>query len=332
MAVAKQAGVGVGSVSRVLSGKGPVSSKMLQRVREAADSLGYQPNLIAQGLRSRSTKTIGFVISDITNSLLASMVSGAEAVLSEVGYSMLLTNSGGRPEIDAQRIQLLLRRQVDGIIVLPATENDPHTVDVLNSANVPVVAIDRELPKVPDASYVISDHSTGLGAATSYLIAAGHRRIGILVGPDMRPARERLHAFLQAHAAASLEAFMSEFGALTPSRARASIARLLDAPDRPSAVILGGNQLLEGAIEVMQIRNLRVGHDMLFVCCDEIPLGRLHQPPIPTVMRDTAGMGRAAALALLARINGEPPKVVTLPTWFDVRSDRQGNAGFGSPD
>ncbi len=328
-AVAERAGVGIGSVSRVLSGKGSVSPEMLRRVREAVESLGYQPNLLAQSLRSRATRTVGFVISDITNPLLAAIVSGAEAVLSEAGYSVLLTNSGGRPEIDAQRIGLLLRRQVDGLIVLPASEHDTETIEALAGAGVPIVAIDRELPGVPDASYVLSDHYAGVAAATRHLLAAGHRRVALVAGPNMRPARERLRAYSDAHAAGGVTPFGSAFGPLSAQRGFEATGRLLDGHAPPTAIVLGGNQLLEGAIEAAQVRGVAVGHDIALVCCDDIPLGRFHRPPIPTVVRDTDGMGRAAARAFLARIDGEMPEPEIMATWFDIRSDQK--AAQGSP-
>jgi LacI family transcriptional regulator len=328
-AVAERAGVGLGSVSRVLSGKGSVSPEMLRRVREAAESLGYQPNLLARGLRSRATNTIGFVISDITNPLLAAIVGGAEAVLSEAGYSVLLTNSGGRPEVDAQRIGLLLRRQVDGLIVLPAYEGAPGTIAALAGAGVPIVAIDRELPGVPDASFVLSDHYTGILAATRHLLGAGHRHVALVAGPDMRPARERLRAYSDAHASAGVPPFGFTFGPLSAARGAAAVGELLGAAEPPTAIILGGNQLLEGAIEAAQSRGVAIGRELALVCCDDIPLGRLHRPPIPTVMRDTDGMGRAAARAFLARIAGEIPPPEVMPTWFEPRAD-QDRFGAGS--
>ena len=141
--VAKLAGVGIASVSRVLSGQPGSSAHLSTRVLEAARQLGYTPNVLAQSLRLRSTRSIGFVGSDITNPLVASIVSGAESILSSAGFSVLLTNSGGIPDVDAQRIEVLRQRQVDGLIVLPALEDDPSTLAALRSTHTPVVVIDR---------------------------------------------------------------------------------------------------------------------------------------------------------------------------------------------
>jgi ABC-type sugar transport system substrate-binding protein len=198
-AVAELAGVGIASVSRVLSGQPGSSPQMTQRVLEAARQLGYAPNLLAQSLRRRATHSIGFVGSDINNPLIASIVSGAESVLSVARYSVLLTNSGGIPSVDAERIEVLLQRQVDGLIVLPALEDDPATLAALRNTQAPVVLIDRTLPADIPAHYVLSDHYQGVGNAGRHLLSAGHRRIGLVVGRDVRPTRERIRAVEDAY-------------------------------------------------------------------------------------------------------------------------------------
>jgi len=105
------------------------------------------------------------------------------------------------------------------------------------------------------------------------------------------------------------------------SRQRRRLFELLDAADAPSAIILGGNQLLEGALAAVHRRGLQLGRDLSLVCCDDVPLSRFHQPPIATVMRDATLLGKRAAQVLLAQI--EAPGAsdpVTLPTWFEARA------------
>ncbi|SDV46110.1 LacI family DNA-binding transcriptional regulator [Chitinasiproducens palmae] len=324
-AVAALAGVGIASVSRVLSGQPGSSPQLTQRVLEAARQLGYTPNALAQGLRRKTTRSIGFVGSDITNPLIASIVSGAEAVLSQAGFSILLTNSAGVASVDAERIETLLQRQVDGLIVLPALEDDPATLAVMRNVGVPLVLIDRTLPEAVPAHYVLSDHYRGVGDACRYLLAAGHRRIALVVGRDVRPTRERVRAVEDAYAAAGLpDGLRVHHGTLTLAHGEAAVEEMLSASQPPTAVILGGNQLLEGALRVVHRRGLTLGVDLSLVCCDDVPLSRFHQPPIATVMRDSTQLGRRAAEVLLAQIaspgESEP---VHLETWFEPR----GSAG-----
>jgi LacI family transcriptional regulator len=319
--VAELAGVGIASVSRVLSGQPGSSARLTERVLEAARQLGYTPNVLAQNLRRRTTRSIGFVGSDITNPLLASIVSGAESVLSSAGYSVLLTNSGGVPEFDAPRIELLLQRQVDGLILLPAIEDDPATLAALRTTTIPIIVIDRTMPADLNAHYVLSDHHPGLGEATQHLVRQGHRRIGLTVGRDVRPSRERIRAVEDGFRAIGLAPdLVVDSGTLSVEHGERSMELFLASPAPPSAVILGGNQLLEGALRVVRRRGLQLGKQLSLVCCDDLPLSRLFEPPIATVMRDTALHGQRAAEMLLAQLERpHPSEPALLPTWFVPR-------------
>jgi LacI family transcriptional regulator len=322
-AVAIRAGVGVGSVSRVMSGQSGVSSEMRDRVHKAAKSLGYAPNMLAQSLRRKTTHSTGFVVSDIANPLIASIVHGAEAVLSKAGYSILLTNSGGQAAIDAAQIQLLYQRRVDGLIILPAEENDPEMLAALQRLTIPLVVIDRDLPSDISSSHVLSDHYAGVGEAAKHLLQLGHRSMAVIVGGEVRPSRERIRAVRDAFTSRRLEAkFRIDSGPLSVEHGASAMLRLLDSSPPPTAVILGGNQLLEGALSVVRARNLRLGSDLSLVCCDDVPLSRLFEVPISTIMRDTVLIGRTAAQLLLEAI-AKPrhkPSSVMLPTWFEARA------------
>lgn len=322
--VAARAGVGIASVSRALSGQGS-SAGMVERVLRAARELGYTPNALARGLRLRATRSIGFVGADITNPLLAAIVGGAESVLSEAGYSVLLTHSGGLPERDAERIEVLRQRQVDGLILLPALENDRATLAALRATDTPVVIIDRELPADINVSYVLSDHYAGVGAAARHLLEGGHRRIGLAVGPDVRPSRERVRAVKdQAKAFGAARGVLVDSGSLSDAHGELAMDRFLNAGPRVTAVILGGNQMLEGALRAVRRRGLLLGRDLSLVCCDDLPLSRMHDPPIATVMRDTGLIGQRAAEVLLQQIRSPLALApVVLPTWFERRDSCQ---------
>jgi LacI family transcriptional regulator len=329
--VAKLAGVGIASVSRVLSGQPGSSPDLTQRVLAAARQLGYTPNLMARGLRRRTSRSIGFVNTDITNPLLASIVSGAESVMSSAGYSILLTNSGGVPEVDGERIDALIQRQVDGLILLPATENDPAMLGALRGTDIPIVVIDRTLPADIGAHYVLSDHYAGVGEAARHLLSAGHRRIALIVGRDVRPSRERIRAVEDAYASLALKReLVIDQGTLTVEHGDEALDRLLRLKRPPTAVILGGNQLLEGALRAIRRHEMRLGVDLALACCDEVPLSRLYDPPIATVMRDTALLGQRAAELLLRQINdARESECIVLPTWFEPRASA--GADHGNP-
>src|SRR5438093_1333575 len=192
--VAERAGVAMSSVSRVLSGHPDVSPKMRRVVMAAVRELGYQPDMLAQGLRRGKTFSVGFTVSDIANPALAEIVTGAEKRLRAAGYSLLLTNSEGDPALDVEHISLLERRRVDGLILSLAEEHHPETVAALRRVTIPVVLVDRDVPPGVKARCVAFDHAAGMRSATERLLTLGHREFALITGGPERPARERRHA------------------------------------------------------------------------------------------------------------------------------------------
>lgn len=319
--VAAAAGVAMSSVSRVLNDHPDVSDAMRARVMEAVERLGYTPDMLAQSLRRRATLSIGFVAGDISNPLMASIVKGAEAELRRGDYSMLLTNSEGDPQRDAEHVRLFEQRRVDGLMLSVAREDHPATLAALVDTDTPRVVVDRELPPDMDASYVFSDHRSGMRAAVGHLLDLGHRRVGLILGRPVRPARERLRGLEEAYADRGLPStFTVSEGVLSPRHGRDATRRLLDADEPPTAIITGGNQLLAGTLLELRSRGLAVGPDVSIVSCDTISTTELHQPPIAVVRRDTVELGRRAAELLLRRLEGAAaPESVTLPTEFIAR-------------
>lgn len=313
----------ISSVSRVLSSHPDVSDGMRARVLAAVRELGYQPDLLAQGLRSRITHSIGFVVGDISNPLLAEIVKGAESTLRGAGYSMLLTNSEGEPDMDAEGVGLLDRRRVDGLLLSLADEHHPATISSLAALRIPIVVVDRDLPARVHASAVLSDHRRGMKAAVEHLLDLGHRRIGLIAGPPVRPTRERQAAIAEAYDERCLAPTYVVAGDSFDSRNGAEVTRaMLDAPDAPTALITGGNQLLSGVLEELGRRRLRLERDISLVSCDSVPLSELFQPPIAVVRRDTNEIGVVSANLLLERLLGGPearPRAVVLPTEFVPR-------------
>jgi LacI family transcriptional regulator len=305
-----------------MSGHPDVSASMRERVFKAARELGYKPDLLAQGLRRRYTHSIGFVVGDISNPLLAEIVNGAEATLRDAGYSMLLTNSEGEPSMDAEHIGVLERRRVDGLLLSLASEDDASTLDALEHLDIPIVVIDRDLPASVRASAVLSDHRQGMRAAVTQLLEYGHRRVGLISGPHVRPSVERQAALAEAFAQFGAEPnYIVSEGTFDSRYATRATRQMLDDPDSPTALIIGGNQLLSGSLSEIARRRVTLGRDISLVTCDTVPLSELFQPPIAVVRRDTDEIGRVAARLLLERLAAPeaPPHTVVLPTEFVLR-------------
>ncbi len=318
--VAELAGVAMSSVSRVLSGHPDVSAAMQTRVLDAVAQLAYQPDLLAQSLRRQETMTIGFAVGDISNPLFAEIVAAAETRLRAAGYSMLLTNSEGSPGLDAAHIQLLAQRRVDGIILSVTDERHSRTLETLEHLDVPVVVLDRNVD-VENAVHVHTDHQRGMRQAVAHLLDLGHRNIAMINGQTMRPYEERRAGLEVCYSERGLpKSYRILEGAFSVDYGARAAGELLSMDEPPTAIIAGGNQLMLGALRVLHSRGLRLGRDVSFVGCDDIPISELYDPPIAVVRRDTAAIGRSAAELMLALLRGaEDVADITLPTEFVAR-------------
>lgn len=318
--VADLAEVAISSVSRVLSGHPDVSADMRERVLEAVRQLEYEPDFLAQSLRRGETLSVGYVVGDISNPLMATITSGAESALRGAGYSMLL-NSENDPMLDAAHIRFFQARRVDGMILSLASERHPGTLEQLANVDVPIVVIDRDLPASHRASVARSDHRSGMHAAVSHLIQLGHRRIALITGSvELWAVRERIGGMADAIRDSGMrDESMRMVGSLSAEHGERSTEQLLDGHPRPTALIAGGNQVLSGCVRALTRRGLSVPRDISLVTCDEVDLSVLHSPPTASVARDTIELGRSAAALLLERLDGGEPRTVLLPTAFTPR-------------
>ena len=327
--VATRAGVALSSASRALSDHPDVSRNMRRRVQLAARELGYEPNFLAQSLRTGSTRTVGFVIRDIANPYFALIARGAERLLRERGFGMMLVNSDGDPEVEADHLTLLRRRRVDGLILNVVAEDHPGTVEAVKGLGVPYVLIDREIAGATVSS-VRCDHFTGVRAAVMDLLDHGHRRVALITGPrNVRPVRERIRGVKEAFADAGLTVDPAHLvlGAFDSTFAEQTTNQLLDSANPPTALVAGGAQVTIGVVKALHQRGLVPGRDLGLVALDELDLLEIIDPPISVVARDPQTMGSEAARLLLDAVAGKPPEQVVLQTTYQPGTTPMGPAG-----
>ncbi|HTX62041.1 MAG TPA: LacI family DNA-binding transcriptional regulator [Acidimicrobiales bacterium] len=314
--VADRVGVAPSSVSRVLSGHPNVSEVMRNRVADAVAALGYEPDLLAQSLRRGASRTVGFVVGDISNPLLSEITLGAEIGLRRSGYTMLLANSMDDPDLDATHIRLFSQRRVDGLLLSLSDENSEPTLDALARARLPCVLVDREIASVDHASAVVTDHEAGMTAAVDHLVALGHSRIALVNGnPRVLPARRRAAILRRCARRFGVNAAVRS-GSFTATHGEESMDALLDERDPPTAVIAGSNQIVVGVLRSLRRRGCSVPDDISLVTCDHLALSEFVDPPLATIERDLLQMGSVAANLFLELLGGAKPRHVSLPTTF----------------
>ena len=248
--VARDAGVSVGTVSRVINGQPYVTAEIQQRVQEAMRRLNYRPNAVAQSMRTRATRAVGFIIVDIANPVFGAFAKAAQEVLHAADYTLVLANTGERPAFESELVSIFQRRQIDGLIMTVSNEDNPKLLEVLGQLQIPIVLLDREIAMPFDA--VIGDHARGMSQATEYLLKLGHRRIGLITASQgIRPGRERVRGYVDAHRSLDidLDPTLVRSGSLATEYGRREAYALLTMPAPPTALISGGNQILAGVLK-----------------------------------------------------------------------------------
>jgi LacI family transcriptional regulator len=309
--VAALAGVAISSASRALSDSPSVSAELRARVLAAALELGYRPNLLARGLRKGASLSVGFVVRDISASLFAEIALGAETALRERGYSMLLTNSEGRSDLDLAHLRLFRQRSVDGLLLSLADETHAATLDELEQLHIPIVLIDREVERPTGLSAVLCDHGAGVAAACAWLTGLGHQRIGLVGGPrSLRPGRVCAAALERYARDAGYEPAIAD-GPFSAEHGREGAERLLRLPEPPTALIAGSSQILPGVLEALRARP-----EVAMVTFDGDSLLESIDRPIGVIDRQSTEIGRVAAGLLLDRFAGLPPEARSIPSLF----------------
>lgn len=321
--VARAAGVSIGTVSRVVNGAPTVKAAARERVNRAIAELGWSPSVAAQAMRGVSTRMVGFIFSDIRNPLYSAMVKGAEDVLTQHGYLLMVASSDGQPEREMALIDLFARRKADGLLFTIEQESHAAVKQSLAAARIPTVLLERELS--PAVAAVGADHYNGTRQAVDYLLGLGHRRIALLSGGRAnRVGRDRLRGVMDAHRAAGLpldenllrlESFSSEY-------AFRQTQLLLSLPEPPTALIAAGMHLLSGVLPAVRMKGLRIPHDLSLIASNDSPLAQLATPAISVIRYDAYSLGREAALLLLHKLKAteDPQEVrVEVPTEFLIR-------------
>ncbi len=332
--VAKKAGVSPITVSRVVNNSDYVSDKTRARVEQAIEELGYIPNMLGPSLRFKQTNTLALVLTDITNPFFTTVARGAEDAASESQYNLILGNTDESQEKQEQYIQMLLRRQTDGVLLVPASST-PQAVELLQKQKVPTVILDRNLPDV-DIDIVRADSEEGAYQATRHLIEIGHTDIALLNGPeDVSTAKDRALGFCraleEAHRVCPPE--FIQWGKFTQKSGYDATKRLLESDSRPTALFAGNNFIAIGAMIALNEAGCRVPEDMAVVAFDDLPAALTIEPFFTAVVQPAYEMGFQAAQLLISRLTGEREEgcvEIVLPPQLVIR--RSTGAEKGSVD
>ena len=303
--VAKAADVSIATASRVLaSSDHPVADETRLRVLKAAEDLGYQPNLVARSLRTDQTYTIGIIVENILSPFIPPIIRGIQDRLEADDYFGIIINAGWDPEVEAQAIQNLGKRHIDGIIFVESCIRSSDKVCELEGK--PHVFVHRLFNSLSLNSVVPDDHY-GARLATRHLAQLEHRRIAFINGPEGWDATINRMAGYQEELAARgiFDPVLVERGDWEVQSGYLAAKRLMALKDPPTAIFAGNDLMALGTIYAIQGAGLRVPGDIAVVGYDDRDFSGFVRPAITTITMPCEEMGRASAGALLRLINEE---------------------------
>ena len=320
--VAESAGVSYATVSHVINNTRLVSQETRQRVLAAMDALNYRPNALARSLRQGKSNTLGLVLPDSANPFFAEISRSIEDEAFKKGYSVFLCNT----ELDTERelfyVDVLSKKQVDGIIFIAAGDQ-ADSLDFLVRRNMPVVMIDRDLPNV-EVDAVLTDNQLGGLLATRHLLELGHTRIACIAGPSsITPSAERIIGYRKALEEGGIlydESLILRGDYHAQSGMEITHA-ILKMDPRPTAIFALNDLMALGALRAAAEAGFAVPRDLAIVGYDDLDIARFTNPPLTTIAQPKKEVGARAVSMLVDRISRKsgPPSRLLLPPELIVR-------------
>ena len=298
--VARLAGVGKMTVSRVLSGSANVSHATADRVHRAIRLLNYQPNELARSLRSLHSKTIAVIVPYLYDSFFAPCAHAISTVAKKHGYSVILTTSDEEHETEQRQTNLMVRRRIDGMVIIPAPGDDKYLRAEMFS-RVHIVTLDRPLAD-PRFDSVLVNNSAGTKTAIEHLIGHGHRRIGFLgVSRDLYTMKARYAGYRQAmmRVGFTAEPYME---CRTPEQAVEQVHAALNRSEPLTALFGGNNLTTRHLLHALSVLHVEVPGQVATAGFDDLDVADVLQPTLTVVRQPVYQIGEAAANLLFERI------------------------------
>lgn len=320
--VAAAANVSRATAARALNSYGYVGDETAQRVLEVADQLGYRANRVAQALRSGQLPLVGYVPGDIQNPFFARIAHDLETELRKERHNLLIASSEENVEQEKELLESLRSLSIRGLILAPTSATDNQHIVGL-AREIPTVLIDRVAKNVRCDSVVV-DNEGGAHEAIDYLVANGHRRIGLLRDESrIFTAQERLAGYqnsLRAHGIEPDEALISVSRSTVEQAIEATI-RLFNQRNRPTALFTVDSLMTQGALLALRSMGLSIPHDVSLIGFDDFNLATFTDPQITVIAQPISEIGPLAAKLLLERLDGKKgaPREIRFPTRLIVR-------------
>ncbi|MFD6094632.1 LacI family DNA-binding transcriptional regulator [Oerskovia sp. NPDC060338] len=320
--VAKLAGVGIKTVSRVINGEPNVSEATSARVLAAVKQLDYRQDIYAGNLRrgGSRTQTLGLLVSSVANPFASVLHRAVEEMAAARGVATFAASLDDNPENERRMVDAFVRRRVDGLILTTIAPDQGYLWTELGRGT-PMVFVDR-IPANITADTVVCDNEEGAASAVRHLIAHGHRRIAYMGDlAQIRTAKDRYQGYVWElnRAGLPIDESIVVHDLHNEESATDAARRLFSGDHPPTAVFSAQNLITIGLIRAL--RELGLNHEVAIVGFDDVALADLLDPPVTVVAQDPYRIGEVAAERLFARLDDDtsPPKTIVIPTRLVVR-------------
>ena len=299
--VAKKAGVGTTTVSRVINGVEHVEPKTLARVERAIKELGYMPNQAARVLKGHSARTIGFVIPSIADPFFSNCAEVLQAIARNNDFLVIVLTTQNDSNTERDAVNILMRHRVDGFVIAPADSESEDLRSLLLRIPVPIVALDRPVAGSPVPS-VVANNFEGAQLATRHLIKHGYKRIVCLTGEmNLYTIRERIRGYCDAIESAGLETVL-ETSIHDYESAEHAIKKMFHSPNPPDAIFTLKNSTTMDTFEALQRLGISIPKTVALLGYDDFQLAGTVRPAITVVQQPIYELGHVAAQLLFERL------------------------------
>lgn len=323
--IAERAGVSMMTVSKALRDERDVSLATKARIKLMAQEMGYVPDSSAQGLRTRTTKLFGIVISSITNPIFARVVFAIEERARELGYDILLSHNQNMAEREEVCIRRLLSRRVDGLFISPVyrMESEARTYTELLARRVPTVLLGPPAPFCGQFASVQIEELVASYTLTQHLLKLGHKRIAYLTGPSVAPwAHERFEGYRRALREAGMDVddkLVFDAGSTIEEGSKAGL-EMLDEKCDATAVQAVNDLVAIGCAETFLNQGLKIPGDVAVAGFGNILAAEFYRVPLTTISQPKFRLGMAAMDAMLKLLRNEHVDTRRLPAELVVRA------------
>jgi LacI family transcriptional regulator len=309
--VARLAGVGTTTVSRVINGGQLVAPDVRLRVEDVIRQLRYQPNLAARSLKNERTRTVGLIVPRITDPFYATIASVAQDICRAREHILILSTSLDMEEQELQELRIFEQHRVDGLLIVPPKKQSVAFQEYCHQLRTPAVAIDLPFEQDGLAS-VLTDNREAMANATRHLIEHGRKRILCLVSdPVLYTMRERVRGYIEAITAAALP-LLVEGEIHTAAQAEQVLLFALSAPDPIDAVLCANSTLVIFVYEALQKHGIRLPTQLALIGFDDFHLAGTLRPAIANIAQPAEEIGRAATNLLFSMMNDRQQSPVHL--------------------